>query len=101
MKIYIQKAYDTLSWEFLHDILLGLHFPSTCVHWIMDCVTTVRYSIVLNGELEGYFPAKRGIRQGDPLSLFLFVFAMEVLSRMLSRMQEQPSFSFHPKCQRV
>lgn len=65
------------------------------------CVTKVCYSIVLNGELEGYFSAKRGIQQGDPISPFLFALAMEVLSRMMIQMQEQPLFSYHPKCQKV
>lgn len=101
LKIDIQKAYDTLPREFLHAVMVGLHFPSTFISWVMECVRTVRYSIMVNGELEGFFDAQRGIRQGDPLSPFLFVLAMEYLSRMFTRLQEHPEFSYHPKCGKV
>ena len=71
---------------------LGFHHGSQLV---MQCVTTAHFSIAVNEELSGYFPSLRGFRQGDPLSPFLFVLAMEVLSGVLRETANNPRFSFH------
>jgi hypothetical protein len=55
------------------------------VHLIMRCVETVSFSIAVNGSIYGFFPGKNGVRQGDPLSLYLFITCMEYFSRMLQR----------------
>ncbi|XP_074290992.1 uncharacterized protein LOC141617727 [Silene latifolia] len=94
-----QKAFDSLNRDFLKAILPLLVSPSLC-HWIITCVTTTRFSLNINGSSVGYFEGKRGLRQGDPLSPLLFVLSMEVLSRMLRRLNDS-SFSYHPKCYRI
>lgn len=101
LKIDIQKAYDMLCWDFLQAVMEGLRFPAQFISWVLTCVTTVHFSVVLNGELEGYFPAKRLLRQGDPLSSFLLVLAMEYLNRMLACLTDKADFRFHFKCQRI
>ncbi|XP_022019023.1 uncharacterized protein LOC110919054 [Helianthus annuus] len=68
------------------------------VAWIMACVTTVSYSVSVNGELRGYFSGKRGLCQGDPMSPYLFTLIMEVLSLMLQKMALNPAFKFHSHC---
>ncbi|GJV42096.1 hypothetical protein Tco_1420536 [Tanacetum coccineum] len=67
-KVDIQKAYDTVDWGFLKEVLIGFGFHARMVHWIMECVTTTSFSISINGNLHGYFKGKRGLRQGDSLS---------------------------------
>lgn len=61
IKVDIQKAYDTVSWDFLHEVLRGLHYPTKFIHWIMECVTTPSYSVMMNGSLEDYFSGQRGL----------------------------------------
>lgn len=101
MKIDLRKAYDSLSWEFIREVLVSLNFPQKFIHWLMLCITTARYSVVLNGNAVGYFKGGRGIRQGDPVSPYVFVLCMEVLSRMLKTATTDCRFRFHANCKEV
>ncbi|GKB40686.1 hypothetical protein Tco_0885628, partial [Tanacetum coccineum] len=101
-KVDIQKAYDTVDWEFLRVILIGFGFHVRMVSWIMECVATTSFSISINGSLHGYFKGKRGLRQGDPLSPYLFTLIMEVLTLMLHRkVREDSSFTYHRQCSKL
>nr|GEU90233.1 hypothetical protein [Tanacetum cinerariifolium] len=101
-KVDIQKAYDTVDWDFLRMILHGFGFHDKMVSWIMECVTTSSYSICVNGSLYGYFKGKRGLRQGDPLSLYLFTLVVEILTLMLHRkVKDTDSFSYHRYCSKL
>ncbi|GKA65583.1 hypothetical protein Tco_0765290, partial [Tanacetum coccineum] len=95
-KVDIQKAYDTVDWKFLHDILIGFGFHPHMIGWIMECVTSTSFSLIINGSLYGYFKGQRGLRQGDPISLYLFTLVMEVLTLMLNRRaRDSGSFTYH------
>ncbi|XP_056697401.1 uncharacterized protein [Spinacia oleracea] len=59
------------------------------------------YSILVNGHPTSPFQAKKGLRQGDPLSPFLIALGMEFLSRCMSQLKQTPDFNFHPKCERL
>ncbi|XP_074365287.1 uncharacterized protein LOC141706422 [Apium graveolens] len=68
------------------------------VNWIRECIYTPSYSIILNGEMHGYFRGEKGLRQGDPLSPYLFTLVMQVLSLIIKqRISEEGNFKFHPK----
>ncbi|KAL9662548.1 hypothetical protein QQ045_027381 [Rhodiola kirilowii] len=82
-KIDLSKAYDSVSWKFLDHMMRLLKFPRKFMSWMTMCVQTAKYSILINGEMVDYFEGKRGLRQGDPLSSFLFTIVMEYLSRGL------------------
>nr|GEV81671.1 hypothetical protein [Tanacetum cinerariifolium] len=84
-KVDIQKAYDIVDWRFLDSILKGFGFHPTMVKWIMACVTSTSFSVSLNGNVHGFFKGKRGLRQSDPLSRYLFTLDMGILTLILKR----------------
>ena len=101
MKIDLRKAFDSLDWDFVLDVMVSLRFPIQYINWIRKCVTTPRFSISVNGGLVGYFKGARGIRQDDPLPPYIFVIAMNVLSNLLNAVAAQGVFKFHPKCKKI
>nr|GEW50943.1 hypothetical protein [Tanacetum cinerariifolium] len=101
-KVDIQKAYDTVYWDFLRVTLIGFGFYERMIAWIMECVTTTSFSISINGSLHGYFEGKRGLRQGDPLSPYLFTLIMEVFTLMLKRrVSDTSTFTYHRFCSKL
>ncbi|GAB2288598.1 hypothetical protein Dimus_038007 [Dionaea muscipula] len=75
--------------------LLTLDFPSQFVNWLMACVSTVAFSISLNGQLHGFFPAMKELRQSDPLSAYVFVICLEYLSRQLGELHHNRQCVMH------
>ncbi|GJR80293.1 putative RNA-directed DNA polymerase [Tanacetum coccineum] len=101
-KIDIQKAYDTVDWRFLDCALKCFGFHPLMIKWIMACVTSMSFSLSLNGDIHGFFKGKRGLRQGDPLSPYLFTLVMEVLTLMLNRkVNSSGMLRFYKHCEEL
>ena len=87
-KLDIEKAYDHVSWNFLMTTLERMGFPSKWRRWVYFYISTVHFSILVNGEAAGFFLSTIGLRQGDPLSPLLFILVMETLSRLIIKVTE-------------
>jgi len=84
----MSKAYDRIEWTYLSAIMERLGFSRRWIDLIMKCVTTVSFSILFNGEKLEKFKPSRGIRQGDPISPYLFLLCAEGLSCLLNNSRE-------------
>ncbi|KAM6559171.1 hypothetical protein CsatA_028410 [Cannabis sativa] len=89
LKLDMHKACDKLEWSFLDRVLRANGFSDKSRKLLMACVTTISYSVLLNGCPLKKIQPGRGIRQGDPLSPFLFVLCQEVLSKLIIKAEEK------------
>jgi hypothetical protein len=83
LKLDISKAFDKLSWEYMKAMLIAFGFDQNWVTWILNLTSSAFFSLLINGVPSKPFSPTRGIRQGDPLSPFLFIIMAEGLSRSI------------------
>ena len=87
-KIDFEKAYDYVDWGFLDHVLERKEFSPKWRSWIRGCLSSSSFAILVNGNAKGLVKAFRGLRQGNPLSPFLFTLVADVLSRLMFRAEE-------------
>lgn len=89
LKLDISKAYDRIEWACLKQTMLKLGFFHKWVDLIMNCITTSSFSVIINGVPKGLIHPQRGLRQGCPLSPYLFIICAEVFSNLLMQAERQ------------
>lgn len=89
LKLDFEKAYDKVDWSFLDAYLELKGFGSRWTKWICGCVSSTNFSVLINGKPRCKIIAKRGLRQGDPLSTFLFTITGYSLSHLIHLCNER------------
>eukprot|EP00253_Pinus_taeda_P036396 PITA_36396 len=85
IKLDLSKAYDHLNWAYLKSVLAAFGFCNRQIDWVSNMISILNFSILLNRTPTSTFNASRGLRQGDLISLFLFIIAVEGLGRYIKK----------------
>ncbi|GKV31769.1 hypothetical protein SLEP1_g40435 [Rubroshorea leprosula] len=91
-KLDFEKAYDKVCWEFLDYMMLRMGFDPKWRRWINECLKSVEVSVLLNGSTTRQVKMNRGLRQGDPLSPYLFLLVAEGFNGIISSAINQGLF---------
>ena len=91
-KINFEKAYDHVDYDFLDHVLERKRFSSRWRFWMRECLSLMMFAILVNGNAKGWVKACKSLRQGDPLSFFLFTLVADVLSKSIVRTEKRGLF---------
>ena len=89
IKTDMSKAYDMMEKSFIEAVIRKMGFFESWINWIMRSITTVEYKVLMNGQPRGNIVPERGLRQGDPLSSFIFIICTKALVGLLNHAKNQ------------
>lgn len=93
VKLDMSKTYDWVEWEFVERVMRRLGFHDKWVRWILKCIKTVTYFILINGKAHGIIAPTKGLWQGDSLSSYLFLLCTEALSALIANANNNRSLN--------
>lgn len=96
IKLDLSKAYDRVNWIYLRLLLTHLGFAVSFIRWVMSCVTSISFVVLINGATSPFFSLRRGLHQGCPLSPLLFLLVVESLSHFLDHAKITSSYKGVP-----
>lgn len=96
IKVDLEEAYDRISWDFIYETLSEVGFNQNFCNLLISCVSLCSFQVLFNGSKTTPFIPSRGIRQGDPISPYLFVMCMERLAHLIQK--EVVSGAWKPVC---
>ncbi|XP_039130894.1 uncharacterized protein LOC120267295 [Dioscorea cayenensis subsp. rotundata] len=85
IKLDIEKTYDTVNWNAILAVFDHMNFPPLWISWISTCLRSCSFSLLINGNSSPWFPSSRGVRQGDPISSYLFILVSQILTAFLNQ----------------
>ncbi|XP_026438254.1 uncharacterized protein LOC113336795 [Papaver somniferum] len=88
-KLDMEKAYDHVLWGSVEGVLKKMGFGLKWRRWVRNCISNARFSVIINGAAKGFFKSSQGLRQGDPLSPFLFLLVAEVFNKLMNNAKSE------------
>jgi len=87
-KIDMERAYDKMQWDFIDTVLIHFGFDDRFRMWINGCLSDPTFAVLVNDSSSDFFSVSMGLRQGCPLSLYLFILGSEMLSAGIKQLRE-------------